>query len=254
LVSNLVFNAAQSIDQKGTITIATCNQRQTAPAENLADASEAPQAPATEAGETAARLVIEVRDQGRGIPQPHLDKIFEPFFTTKAQAAGMGLPAVYGIAKSHGGDVEVESTVGRGSCFRVQLPAASTAAQTSDEHPVYKDPRTTPTVLVVDDEPQVRQVLARLLSTGHEALQVYQARREEIGLVILDMVMPAMNGDECFRRLKAIDPDVKTLLATGHTEDQKVQRLLDEGVQGFLPKPFTHKRISAAVHNVLHVE
>jgi PAS domain S-box-containing protein len=196
-------------------------------------------------------ITIEVRDTGCGIPDELLDRIFEPFFTTKEQGkgTGLGLASVYGCVQSHQGDIQVESTPGRGSVFRIRLPvahkqdvAASAANEQNDRLP-HKG-----LALVVDDEEMVRSVatshLIRLgfevFTTGNvsQALAWVAERPGSIDLVLLDMTMPTMNGAEVFRAIRAVDPGAPILLVSGYTTIPDVPLLLQTGSARFLAKPF----------------
>nr|WP_321468439.1 cache domain-containing protein [uncultured Desulfobulbus sp.] len=207
-------------------------------------------------------LQIEVRDSGTGIAKKHLKRIFEPFFTTKSesQGTGLGLAAVYGTVQQHQGEVLVESTLGRGTVFTLHLPLLSEeAVEREVDAPLAIAGQGT--ILIVDDEPVIRLAVRFMLEgmgyTVHEAengkmgIECYQQHQGTIDLVLLDMVMPVMDGSECFRRLKDFDPEVRVIIASGFTREADFGRLLQEGLTGFIRKPYTLEQLSELLHRIL---
>lgn len=202
---------------------------------------------ASVAGEEA---LVEVSDTGSGMSEETLERVFEPFFTTKerGKGTGLGLSTVWGIVTGHDGSIDVRSTVGAGTTFAVRLPLTSErpAPARAPVTPPGRSEVASVKVLVVDDEPHVRRGTRRILerkgyetleaSNGAEALEVFAAHAGEIGLVVLDMMMPVMSGHECFERLRERS-DVPVLVTTGHTSDAAAQHLISQGA-GFLEKPF----------------
>lgn len=212
-------------------------------------------------------LLLSITDTGAGIPKAIQDRIFEPFFTTKTpgKGTGMGLAMVYGIVKNHGGTIRVYSEEGQGATFKVYLPIAGPQRRIREE----KTPVTTPVpgqgkILIIDDEEGVREVLCDMLlhlgyevisvSDGVEALTYYREKGHEIDAVILDMVMPRMKGKECFQKLRALNPRVKVILSSGYDRNEAVQEILDEGVQGFVQKPYRVQQLSEVIAKVLQEE
>jgi PAS domain S-box-containing protein len=207
-------------------------------------------------------LRLRIADTGCGIPDEVAGRIFEPFFTTKerGKGTGMGLAMVYGIVQNHGGGIRVDSEVGRGTTVEILLPRGA-------EVPAEIDPRVDSGVrgqgriLVVDDEQAVREVTADLLRElgydvataidGLDAVEYYTRHAAEIDLVLVDLVMPRMGGRECFRALKAMNPDVRTVLCTGYGFNIAAQELLDEGVLDFIAKPYELGRLSSVVSRTL---
>jgi PAS domain S-box-containing protein len=202
-----------------------------------------------------AYVKIDVRDTGVGIPPEIMDRIFEPFFTTKdeTKGTGLGLAAVYGTLRSHGGGLAVESSVGDGTTFSLLVPVHSEAGEGSvakDREDGDQLPGTDQTthVLVVDDDEGVGQMLAEMLASigirttvcvdGREAVETYRRSAAEIDAVLLDLVMPRMDGRAVFRALKDIDPGVRVLLSSGYSTDGGAQDLLAEGAIDFLQKPY----------------
>ena len=253
VILNLAVNAADAMPVGGELTLRTQILQ--------LDEESARRHP----GATPGRyLALSVADTGHGIPSDILGRIFEPFFTTKerGKGTGMGLAMVYGIVQNHGGFIEVESETGRGTTFRVYLPLGAEetpgaeAAQPSDQ-PAPGSPR----VLLVDDEEIVRKVAEEFLhylgyqvvpaADGREAVEIYRKLGPQIDLVILDMVMPHLNGRDTFRALKAINPAVRAVLSTGYDFNSAAQQLLDEGMVGFIQKPYQISKFSEVISDAL---
>jgi len=253
VVLNLAVNGRDAMPEGGTLTFASdvvdlddefCRERP---------------------GAVPGRYVMmAVSDTGCGIPEENRRLIFEPFFSTKDKSigTGMGLAMVYGIVKNHGGHIDVESVEGQGTTFRVYLPPAKTGVARAGEIPEERVVTGSGRIMIVDDEPLVLKVGARMLSVlgyevicapgGPEAIDTYRETDKDIDLVVLDMIMPDIDGQECFRALKKINPDVKAVLCTGFGRDGKAQELLNEGIQGFVQKPYELGRLSVAVAEVLN--
>jgi CheY-like chemotaxis protein len=190
--------------------------------------------------------------------------IFEPFFTTKeiGRGTGLGLAMVYGIVKQHNGHVTVYSEVGKGTTFRVYLPAMESPAEPDVKDSGGMIPAMgTETVLLVDDEESVRELGARILAkqgynvlkvgNGREALDLFKRERSHISLVILDLIMPAMGGTECLKELLEIDPEVNVLAASGYSSDGSANETIRMGAKGFVSKPFRAKELLRDVRRVL---
>jgi PAS domain S-box-containing protein len=208
-------------------------------------------------------IVLSISDTGCGISEDVRRRIFEPFFTTKSQGkgTGMGLAMVYGIVKNHGGWVAVESALGRGTTVRVHLPQAQDL-RTSESLRLSTDARPgTGRILVVDDEEIVRSVAEEFLrhlgydvvtaADGLEAVEYYEKFGRTIDAVLLDMIMPRMGGRDCFRALREMNPDVRAVLSTGYGPDVVAQELLDEGMRGFVAKPYRLEQLADAVARAL---
>jgi len=205
---------------------------------------------------------VKVRDTGIGMNEAILTKIFNPFFTTKerGRGTGLGLSSAYGIIKNHRGFIKVASQVGKGSVFTIFLPASVSPMQSQTET-ILEPLRGAGTVMVVDDERFIIEITGEWLrelgyqvveaSSGQEALGAYEARRGGIDLVILDMVMPGMDGGETFDGLRAIDPDVKVLLISGYGLNGRIKEIRSQGCRGFLQKPFTILQLSEKIKAIL---
>jgi PAS domain S-box-containing protein len=206
---------------------------------------------------------LTISDSGIGMEQHTLDHIFDPFFTTKemGRGTGLGLASVYGIIKSHDGYIDVTSEKGQGTTFTIFLPATQKAAEDQTDAAAELI-RGDGTLLVVDDEELVLDVAANMLEelgytalkahSGTEAVDIFNAHRDEIKLVLLDIIMPDMGGSEVYDKIKMINPDVKVLLASGYSVDGQAIELLERGCDGFMQKPFTMEELSGKVEQILN--
>ncbi len=247
---NLYVNAWQAMNGGGEIRLCTWN------AVLDHDAAAARQAA------PGAYVAVSVGDDGSGIAPEHLDKIFDPFFSTKGlgRGSGLGLASAYGIIKNHNGVITADSEPGKGSVFHIYLPATDKAV--CDENPAEKTPTVgSGGVLLVDDERMVAEVAEEMIQnlgyqvisagSGKEAVQIFEKRRDAIDLVILDMIMPDMDGGQVFDALKAIDRDVRVLLSSGYSINGQAMEILDRGCIGFLQKPFNLAQLSEKIRGAL---
>ncbi len=205
---------------------------------------------------------LTISDTGTGMDKSTLERIFDPFYTTKemGQGTGLGLASVYGIIKSHDGYIDVESEKGQGTSFSIFLPASEKEIEAPAEA-VAKLIKGSETLLVVDDEDLVLNVAANMLEklgytvlkahNGAEAIDIFKAQRDEIQMLVLDIIMPGMNGGEVYDKIKAINPDVKVLLSSGYSVDGQAIELLERGCEGFVQKPFTMEELSGKVGQIL---
>jgi signal transduction histidine kinase/CheY-like chemotaxis protein len=218
------------------------------------------------AGETPAgpSVLIEVEDSGRGIDPALLPQIFDPFFTTKAvgRGTGLGLAAVSGTIKSHGGRIEVASTLGRGTTFRVYLPLSDEPGAESgptDEEVV----RGSGEILLVEDDAMVSLTAVTTLkslgyavthaSDGKAAVELVHAAPSRFALVLLDLRMPGMSGEATFRAVHNLNPKLPVLIWSGYAAEQDVKTMLERGAAGFLAKPYRIAELSQAIARALHV-
>jgi len=215
-------------------------------------------------GSPGRYLVIAVSDTGHGIPLDIRDRIFDPYFTTKekGKGTGLGLAMAYGIIRSHGGSILVRGEEGRGTTFRIYLPL-STETPLPDAAPRSRALARGggECVLVVEDEEVIRTMVTRMLeglgyravaaADGQEGVEYYARHTDEIDLVIVDMIMPRMNGQECFLKLREINPEVKAVLSTGYGLDSVVRELLSDGMVGYAQKPYHAGQLSDVVAKAL---
>jgi len=205
---------------------------------------------------------IVVTDTGTGMDASTRQRIFDPFFTTKEvdRGTGLGLASVYGIINNHKGMIHVESKIGEGSAFSIFLPRIESIV-TSEKEKQAEIRKGSETILLVDDEEMIinvgKQMLKRfgytvlLAQSGKEALAVYEQNKDQINLVILDMIMPQMAGGETYDRMKMINPDVKVLLSSGYSMSGEATEILKRGCNGFIQKPFNMERLSQKIRTVL---
>jgi PAS domain S-box-containing protein len=205
-------------------------------------------------------IKIDVRDTGTGIDQYDMERIFEPFFTTKrlGDGTGLGLSVVYGAIQQHSGAVSVESELEKGTVFTMFLPVCTEILENQVSE--IKAIRGKGCILVIDDEPIIRNISKATLENlgysvliakdGLQGIDVYKQNQEEIDLVLMDMIMPRMNGKECFKNLKAYDPDIKVIIASGYA-NVEAEELNTMGFAGFLSKPYDRATLSEMLAKVL---
>jgi signal transduction histidine kinase len=241
-VLNLLVNAGDAMPEGGTLTVSTT-------ALDLAVGAEPPAGPA---------VVLEVSDTGHGIEKELVSQVFEPFFTTKplGRGTGLGLAAVAGTIKTHGGRVEVESEVGEGSTFRVLLPLSGSALVPAPAGP-DQVMRGRGEILLVEDDSLVGLTAAATLRSfgygvthapdGHAAIAHVRAAPERFGLVILDLRMPGLSGEETFDALRGVAPALKVLIWSGYVAEHDVSAILQRGAVGFVQKPYRIAELSRVV-------
>jgi signal transduction histidine kinase/ActR/RegA family two-component response regulator len=251
---NLILNARDAINGCGKITIST---------RVGTDTQALPGAPSER-----VYNILEVEDDGVGIPKDVLHRIFEPFYTTKevGKGTGLGLAMVYGIIKKHNGFIEVTSALGIGTKFSAFLPATEKKTDDDDAGASRKSRRQQRklVVLVVDDEPDLRdfcvtalgEVATEILTAGNglEALEQFERAGRKVDLVLLDLTMPKMSGPECFQRLRALDPNLRVLISSGYSLDLDAETLLKGNATGFLPKPYDLNQLMESVDHALNCE
>ncbi len=250
VVLNLCVNARDAMPEGGTITVTTRNV--------VIDHQYAVMNTQLEAGRY---VVLEVADEGTGMSEEIMNRLWEPFFTTKevGEGTGLGLPTALSIVQSHGGTITVYSEVGRGSVFKVYLPAAEDLDMTQIAEPGAQDllRGNGELILLVDDEASILSITRHTLETfgyrvitaddGAQAVGVYADHRNEIDLVLTDIMMPVMDGVALIKALRRMDPDVRIVAASGINGNQEV---LDSGpaaVQWFLEKPYSASELLQTV-------
>ncbi len=209
-------------------------------------------------------LFFEISDTGEGMDAKTIERIFDPFFTTKFTGRGLGLSAVLGIIRGHRGLVKLKSAPGRGTTFRVYLPVLENASAAADPAPAVtqnSDSANGGLVLFADDETMVREVGTHMLRRlgyevlpacdGKEAFDLYLEHRDRVRLVLLDLTMPRLSGDEVFRKIRENDSKVPILLCSGYTEHDSSRRFADMGLDGFLEKPFSLSGLKLALEEAL---
>jgi two-component system, cell cycle sensor histidine kinase and response regulator CckA len=251
---NLVVNAAEALaGSDGSISISI---------ETRFVAAMPATATATGVDMPAGRyVVLEVADTGVGMDAETRSRIFEPFFSTKFTGRGLGLAAVIGNVRAHGGTILVDSTPGAGTRFSVILPLA---AESSEPDPPAPDPshwRGYGTILVIDDEDDVCAVTRQLLgeigfaavtaASGSEGLKCFAHARESFAAVLLDLTMPQMSGIDVALRLRGLDPHIPIILMSGYSQDDAIERVVSDHRLHFLPKPFTLNSLRTQLQRAL---
>jgi PAS domain S-box-containing protein len=243
VVMNLVINASEALgDHNGVITLTTRAEELSLPAMDAAGDT---------AGRSGAHVVLEVADNGSGMAPEVVKKIFDPFFTTKFAGRGLGLAAIHGIVRGHQGRIQVSSEPGRGSTFKLLFPAAQGQAQPADPDalpPPRVDGKGAGVVLVVDDEDAMRAVMVQALGRagfqvleardGREAVALFGQHRERIRVIIMDLTMPIMDGEEACRELRGSGAAMPIILSSGFSETEALRRFEGLDLAGFLQKPF----------------
>ncbi|MBU4286732.1 MAG: response regulator, partial [Proteobacteria bacterium] len=206
---------------------------------------------------------ISVSDTGIGIDEATRQRIFEPFFTTKemSHGTGLGLASAYGIIKNHGGIINVYSEKGKGATFNIYLPASEKEISITKKRSADEITKGLETILLVDDEDMIIDVGKDMLRemgykvlvarSGEEAIEVYKKHKDIIDLVIVDMIMPRMDGGEVYDKMKEVNPDVRVLLASGYSIASQAKEILKRGCNGFIQKPFNINDLSQKIMEIL---
>lgn len=254
IIMNLVINASEAIgDKSGVIAVSTgcmqCDRRYLSSAwlnEHIPE---------------GLYVWLEIADTGCGMDKETVSRIFDPFFTTKFTGRGLGMAAVLGIVRGHKGAIKVYSEPGRGTTFKVLLPAGERPKElfngNSDHHAEWKG---SGTALLVDDEETVIGIGTEMLKElgfdvltaldGREALDVFREHQDKICYVILDLTMPRLDGEQTFRELRQIQPDVKVVMSSGYNEQEVTQRFVGKGLAGFIQKPYKLSTLRSVISNL----
>jgi two-component system, cell cycle sensor histidine kinase and response regulator CckA len=254
VIMNLIINASEAIgDQPGTITVSTgvmhCDRAYLAEdclTPNLAE---------------GAYVYLEVADTGSGMSEATRERIFDPFFTTKFTGRGLGLAAVLGIVRGHRGAIKVASELGKGTTFRVLFPASTQPAPPDLPHEQGPENwRGSGMVLIVDDEQSVRDLARKMLESmgftvllaanGQIGVEIFRREAKQVCLVLLDLTMPHLDGEEAFREIRRISSDVPIILSSGYNEQSVIHRFAGKGLAGFIQKPYRRAALEAVVRNV----
>ena len=247
---NLYVNAADAMPGGGKLVLKTKNETHLNVKSNHYDPK------------PGKYVQLTISDTGVGMDNQTLERIFDPFFTTKdmGRGTGLGLASVYGIVKSHEGYIDVESEPGRGTTFTIFLPATERDIEDKAEADV-KMVKGSGTLLIVDDEELVLDVGVNMLKklgytvlkahNGTQAVEIFEAHKDQIKMVVLDIIMPDMGGGVVFDKIKTMNPAVKVLLSSGYSVDGQAIELLERGCDGFMQKPFTMEELSGKITQIL---
>jgi|GEM_PF-2448205 len=249
VLTNLTVNSRDAIEEMGTVTIRTENI--------ILQEENATELPAGD------YVLLTFSDTGTGMDTQTLEQIFEPFFTTKAvgKGTGLGLSTVYGIVKQNRGAIEVTSESGAGTTFRIYFPRYLAGDETWEVHPEAESLRGDETVLIVEDEEQVLNLAAMILSehgynvlkarTPGEALRMAREHGNHIRLLLTDVIMPEMNGRQLSRKVEEINPGIRTLFMSGYTDDVIAEQGIIEPAADLIVKPFTVPLLTGKIREVL---
>lgn len=253
VLMNLCVNARDAMPRGGSLTIETENATLSEDfARMYSNAKSGPY------------VLISVSDTGTGIPAEDLEKIFEAFYTTKevGKGTGLGLATVETIVRSHGGFIDVDSEVGKGTRFKVYLPASIAEDELEMETDTGLPVGSGETILFVDDEASIREIASETLGTygynvltaddGAEAVALFAQNKDKIGAVLIDIMMPIMDGPAAIKALKKLDPEVKVIAASGRFSGKLPTEATQLGAREFLQKPFTAETLIKTVYKVLH--
>lgn len=256
-IINLGINAWDAIgDTTGTISIRT---------ENISLSDEYCKKQQNGELEPGNYIEITVEDNGCGMDRETVQHIFEPFFTTKevGKGTGLGLAAVFGIVKDHGGEVAADSEIGNGTQFRILLPLtdqSKSKPMSEDKQQIIQGKGT---ILIIDDEEFMRSIADSQLtnagyttmcaSNGRIGLDIYLENWKEIDLVLLDMVMPIMSGRECLVEILKVNPGAKVVMCSGFTGEIRAQEMSKAGAKAFLAKPYRVSELTSIVYKVLQM-
>ncbi len=255
VVFNLVANAVEAMAGGGVVRLST--------GEMVCEEAYLRECFAYEGQPPGRYVYLQVADQGPGVDPAIADRVFDPFFTTKFAGRGLGLSAVLGIVRAHKGALRLESRPGEGACVRVLLPARaqSPARPVPLSLPADGQVELAGSVLVVDDEAQVRQVTSRMLGRwglnvvpatgGREALEIFRTRHRDLDLVLLDLTMPDMAGEEVYAAMAEIDPGVPVVVASGYGAEELARRFPGGEAEHALQKPFRPAELLAAIWPLL---
>jgi len=255
VIMNLIVNASEAIGERSgvisiTVGLASCDS------EYLKGCFGADQM------QPGDYVYLEVADTGHGMDKSTLDRVFDPFFSTKFTGRGLGLAAVLGIMRGHHGAIRVYSELGRGTTFKLLLPASdSLATRLDSKAPVAPAYHASGKILLADDEETIRNLGRRMLqragfdvvvaADGREAIEKFAAEKDNIALVVLDLTMPHFDGEACYREMRQIKPGVKVILSSGYNEQDIVVRFAGKGLAGFVQKPYTTEELLTKIRHAL---
>jgi len=263
IIMNLITNASEAIGEEGGVITVTTGTME-CDREYLSSTQLVAQAGLDEELEEGIYAYIDIADTGCGMTAEVQAKIFDPFFTTKFTGRGLGMAAVLGIVRGHRGAITISSERGKGTTFRVLFPVSSGVAEQDEvDEPAVDESswQARGTVLLADDEEVVLDVCARMLEQlgftvltardGREAVAVFNQHMAEIDLVLLDLTMPHLDGEQAFREMRQRKNDVRVILCSGYNQQEATQRFSGKGLAGFLQKPYRLAALVEVLQKVL---
>ncbi|MEJ2068184.1 MAG: response regulator, partial [Deltaproteobacteria bacterium] len=251
IVMNLAINAREAMPEGGILKIQT-----------FMEDVESPIYRAKYTIEAGRYVCLKVSDNGVGMDKHTESRIFEPYFSTKTDktSTGLGMSVVYGIIKGHSGYIEIDTEPGRGTDITVYIPASTEKTKVEDEE-IKEWTGGLKTIMIIDDEGAVLSMLTSILTdagfwilghtSGRSAVNVFKEKADEIDLVILDVIMPDMNGEEVLKELLKIDKKARVLLASGYSHEEQHHELLQLGASGFIGKPFVINMLMDKISRIL---
>ncbi|MGB1253952.1 MAG: ATP-binding protein, partial [Candidatus Promineifilaceae bacterium] len=259
VVMNLLINAGQAMPSRGGIIRVKTDLLQMGAKALAAWNMGKTQMPA------GHYVMLEVSDNGHGMDAATVKRIFDPFFTTKSSGHGLGLAAVLGIVRSHGGSLRVRSELGKGTVFKMIFPASTKALPKLDKLPKLPENHTLPNdkslILAIDDEVSVCETVADMLDmsgysvvtafSGQAGIETFKKHQGQIKVVLLDLTMPGLSGEETFRQLRTIDPNIHIVISSGHSQTQASAAFAGETRIEFLPKPYDFQKLERVVRKCL---
>ncbi len=255
LIMNLVVNASEAIGRsEGTISLST--------GEHFTETDRFDHCLCSETFGGTRQLYVQVSDTGSGMDRETMQRICDPFFSSKVHSRGLGLASVLGVVRAHQGALCIRSKPGQGACVRACFPLVEATVQpTPVPVPAMVADKGRGLVLVVDDEEFLRILCGRMLgrlgydvvlaASGHEALDIYRVRSEEIVCVMLDLIMPGMDGVEVHEKIKAMNPDARVIVTSGYHQQEIATRFEGKGMSGFIQKPYRIAALEKIVGSVV---
>jgi len=253
VVMNLCTNAYQAMLERGGTLTVSLKEVEVSGKESIPQLNILPK----------TYLRLEIKDTGQGIEPNIFDKIFDPYFTTKDQEAGtgLGLAVVHAIVKDHNGYIEVKSNINKGSCFQIFLPV--TEKRGDHQYPENSPDNLkhgTESIMIIDDEDYILNSThdfltdygyhAEMFSDGTKALAMFEKRPDEFDMVITDMTMPGIQGDEIARSILSIRPDIPVILCSGYSEDYSAEKVRKIGIRKFVQKPVDFDRLIDLIRDI----
>ncbi|HOO56900.1 MAG TPA: ATP-binding protein [bacterium] len=207
--------------------------------------------------------IVSVKDTGSGIPKSIVKKVFDPFFTTKpiGKGTGLGLSITHSLVKNHGGHISIESEEGKGTTVLIYLPLANDNLSISEvkeaEHPAGGNEK----ILLIDDEDSVLRITEKMLtkagydvisaSSGIQGIDIFNLNKDDFDLVIIDLIMPEMDGHETYEKIREIKPGIKVVFLSGFSIDGKHHKLIDNITCAFIQKPFGYTKLLSKIRAIL---